>query len=137
MGLAQCSINLIKINLTSRCRIGSLSSQRIQESTLSAVATNLSKEQSQGGGGAFVHANPASATPENRVAMRGGCAVETKHLYQWGAMALPKLFNSAPREIESYDIAEMNLICALGLPGAEHLNIEALLKLLDICAKRC
>jgi hypothetical protein len=37
----------------------------------------------------------------------------------------------SPDEIEQVDIALMNLLCAEGLPGAEHLNIEECLTVLD------
>jgi len=62
---------------------------------------------------------------------------ESAHLYQLERVAITHLFNLPPQEIAHYDIAEMNLICARGLPGAENLDIGSMLGLLDLWAKRC
>jgi hypothetical protein len=45
--------------------------------------------------------------------------------------ALYQLLNLSPLDIPRCDIARMNLLCAIGLPGAENLNVERYLKQLD------
>jgi len=94
----------------------------------------------------FFHSHTATQElPESddrpwlRIAARKGVVGgrEVEHLYHLGRFSIVKLCNSAAEDIEKYDIAEMNLVSAMGLPGAENLNIEAMLKLLDICARRC
>lgn len=47
------------------------------------------------------------------------------------------LLAMSPEELAKVDIALMNLLCAKGLPGAENLDIPAVLKQIDEWAKRC
>lgn len=44
---------------------------------------------------------------------------------------LTELLDLSPAELEHCDIARMNLLCAEGLPGAENLNVEESLAMLD------
>jgi len=52
------------------------------------------------------------------------------------ASRLDELLALSPSELESIDVALMNLLCAEGLPGAEGLNVEDSLRRLDGIAKR-
>ena len=47
------------------------------------------------------------------------------------AFTLDNLLAMKPEELKDVDIAEMNLLCATGLPGAEDINIEKSLATLD------
>lgn len=58
------------------------------------------------------------------------------HLFHLERFAITKLYNSTPEEVARYDLAEMNLISAFGLPGAEHIDMGAMLALLDFWAKQ-
>jgi hypothetical protein len=49
---------------------------------------------------------------------------------------LKSLLAMSPAELEKVDIAAMNLLCALGLPGAENLRVPHALATLDLWAKR-
>ncbi len=49
---------------------------------------------------------------------------------------LGALLETPPEELGDVDVAEMNLLCASGLPGAEKLDIDASLKTLDEWAGR-
>lgn len=60
-----------------------------------------------------------------------------EHLYQHGRLAIAHLYNSPPEKIPRYDIAEMNLISACGLPSTESMDLRAMLGLLDAWANRC
>jgi hypothetical protein len=63
-------------------------------------------------------------------------APAVEHLYPLGRMAIARLFN-APAEAEPrFELAEMNLIAAYGLPGTEGMDMGALLATLDTWAKR-
>jgi len=44
---------------------------------------------------------------------------------------LADLLNIPPNELKHCDIARLNLLCAEGLPGSEHLNVEDSLRTLD------
>ncbi len=46
------------------------------------------------------------------------------------------LLSKSPRDLERVDVAEMNLLCAQGLPGAEKLDIRKYLKTLDEWAEK-
>ncbi len=59
-----------------------------------------------------------------------------EHLHQHGPLAIMHLFNGPPEAIPRYDLAEMNLICAFGLPGTEDMDMGAMLRLLDTWASR-
>jgi len=59
-----------------------------------------------------------------------------EHLHQHGRRASTHLLESHPDDIPGFDVAEMNLICAYGLPGTEDMDIAAMLRLLDSWAKR-
>jgi hypothetical protein len=48
---------------------------------------------------------------------------------------ITRLFASSDEQLASYDIAELNLLCAFGLPGAEDLDIASCLKKLDYTAQ--
>lgn len=48
-----------------------------------------------------------------------------------GSRSLEELLGSAPEQLAKVDIAEMNLLCATGLPGAEELDIDKCLATLD------
>jgi hypothetical protein len=52
------------------------------------------------------------------------------------AFTLDNLLTMKPEELKSVDIAEMNLLCATGLPGAEDLDIGHCLATLDQWAQR-
>ncbi len=54
-----------------------------------------------------------------------------EHLHQYGRMAISRLYNAPAEKIVSYDIAEMNLISACGLPGTEDLCMAKALQTLD------
>ena len=58
-----------------------------------------------------------------------------KHLHQHGPQAITHLLNSRPEDIPHFDLAEMNLICAFGLPGTEDMDIAAMLQLLGVWAQ--
>jgi len=47
------------------------------------------------------------------------------------AFTLTKLLAMKPEELKDVDIAEMNLLCATGLPGAEKLDVAKCMKRLD------
>ncbi|MBX9628524.1 MAG: transglutaminase-like domain-containing protein [Gemmataceae bacterium] len=49
-------------------------------------------------------------------------------------MAIVKLYNSPAAEVARYDLAEMNLISAYGLPGTEAMDMGSLLARLDAWA---
>jgi hypothetical protein len=49
---------------------------------------------------------------------------------------LKDLLALGPSDLDNLDIARVNLLCAEGLPGAEHLNIEQCLTALDDWARR-
>ncbi|NLF31316.1 MAG: hypothetical protein GX591_10570 [Planctomycetes bacterium] len=59
-----------------------------------------------------------------------------EHFHQHGDRAIAHLLNSTPERIARYDVAEMNLICAYGLPGTEGMDIAGMLRLLDLWARR-
>jgi hypothetical protein len=46
------------------------------------------------------------------------------------------LLSKSPHDLERVDVAEMNLLCAQGLPGAEKLDIRKYLKMLDEWAEK-
>ena len=50
--------------------------------------------------------------------------------------ALDRLLATPPEQLAAVDIAEMNLLCATGLPGAEGLDVNAALATLDGWARR-
>lgn len=52
------------------------------------------------------------------------------------AFTLDKLLAMTPEQLREVDIAEMNLLCATGLPGAEDMNVEKSLAKLDQWAAR-
>lgn len=52
------------------------------------------------------------------------------------ARTLDDLLSVPPKEFGNVDIAEMNLLCAVGLPGAEQLNVDHALATLDRWAQR-
>ena len=53
-----------------------------------------------------------------------------------GHRTVAQLVTLSDAELEQVDIAEMNLLCATGLPGAENLNIDHCLATLDQWAAR-
>jgi len=58
--------------------------------------------------------------------------LETMMVRKWRKVAsLDELLKLSPEEIEKVDIAEMNLLCATVLPGAEGLNITKVLTSLE------
>ena len=60
---------------------------------------------------------------------------ETMTVRKWRKVAsLDELLKLTPEELEKVDIAEMNLLCATGLPGAEKLDISKILMSLDAFA---
>lgn len=59
-----------------------------------------------------------------------------EHLYPLGRLAIAKLFNAQPEDVPRYELAEMNLIAAYGLPGTQGMDIGAMLATLDAWAKR-
>lgn len=52
------------------------------------------------------------------------------------AASLDDLLKMTPEQLAEVDLAEMNLVCATGLPGAENLNIDQCLTRLDDWALR-
>jgi len=50
--------------------------------------------------------------------------------------SLARLLGQCPDELQGVDIAEMNLLCAAGLPGAEDLDVDRCLATLDSWAAR-
>ena len=50
--------------------------------------------------------------------------------------SLQQLLVSSPAQIAQYDIALLNLVCAVGLPGAENLNPQDCIAVLDRWADR-
>lgn len=52
------------------------------------------------------------------------------------AASLDELLKMTPEQLADVDIAEMNLLCAIGLPGAESLDIDQRLATLDRWAAR-
>jgi hypothetical protein len=52
------------------------------------------------------------------------------------AASLDELLKMSPEQLADVDIAEMNLLCATGLPGAENLDIDQRLATLDRWAAR-
>lgn len=60
---------------------------------------------------------------------------ETMTIRKWRKVAsLDELLKLTPEELDQVDIAEMNLLCATGLPGAEDINIPKILTSLDAFA---
>ncbi len=59
-----------------------------------------------------------------------------ERLHPHGDAAITHLLNSTPEQIARYDVAEMNLICAYGLPGTKGMSIPDMLRLLDVWARR-
>ena len=60
---------------------------------------------------------------------------ETMMVRKWRKVdSLDELLKLTPEELEKVDIAEMNLLCSTGLPGAEDLNISKILMSLDAWA---
>lgn len=59
-----------------------------------------------------------------------------QHLYQFGQFAIIHLYHAPVDEIARYDLAEMNLISAFGLPGTQRMDIGRMLARLDDWAKR-
>lgn len=59
-----------------------------------------------------------------------------EHLHPLGRLAIAKLYNAPAEDVPRFDIAEMNLISAAGLPGTEGMNIGAMLGLLGDWTKR-
>jgi hypothetical protein len=56
--------------------------------------------------------------------------------YTQKAKSLDELLKMSPEQLAAIDIAEMNLLCATGLPGAEKLDIAKCLARLDEWAER-
>ncbi len=52
------------------------------------------------------------------------------------AASLDDLLKMTPEQLAKLDLAEMNLLCATGLPGAEDLHIDQCLTRLDEWAQR-
>jgi hypothetical protein len=65
-----------------------------------------------------------------------GIAQAIEHLYPLGRMAIVKLFNAPAEAVPRFELAEMNLIAAYGLPGTEGMDMGAMLATLDTWAKR-
>jgi len=63
-------------------------------------------------------------------------AQTSEHLYPLGRLAIAKLFNASADAVPRFELAEMNLIAAHGLPGAERMDVGAMLGQLDAWAKR-
>ena len=59
-----------------------------------------------------------------------------EHLHPHGDSAIAHLLNSSPERIARYDVAEMNLICAYGLPGTRDMDMMGMLHLLNVWAQR-
>src|SRR3990172_4735469 len=55
---------------------------------------------------------------------------------EWKARTLDALLAMPPDRLATVDIAEMNLLCAVGLPGAEKLDVDHALATLDRWAAR-
>jgi hypothetical protein len=55
-------------------------------------------------------------------------------IIQWRSW-IKSLLSCSDEELASYDIAELNLLCALGLPGAEDLDVASCIRKLDYTAQ--
>jgi hypothetical protein len=75
----------------------------------------------------FFHSNPAKP-------VAAGTPPPVKVVRM--AQALEDLLKIPAENLEDVDIAEMNLLCAAGLPGAENLDINHALATLDAWARR-
>ena len=58
------------------------------------------------------------------------------HLYQHGRYAISKLYDAPTQELSDYELAEMNLISAYGLPGTENMNFAELLGTINSWARQ-
>jgi hypothetical protein len=67
---------------------------------------------------------------------RNGVALSTVQLFKNHPGNYPNLLAFSENELHGTDIAEMNLLCATGLPGAENLNMSECLATLDAWAQR-
>ena len=59
---------------------------------------------------------------------------DAKH--RWWNDAMTKMLNLSEEQLTKFDIAEFNLICAFGLPGAGALDIHRYLRTLDYWAAK-
>ncbi len=69
------------------------------------------------------------------VAFQNGIAVKTENPVFKIPRSLAKLLDLSPVELEHCDIAQMNLLCAESLPGAENLDVDEMLATLDAWAQ--
>jgi hypothetical protein len=63
-------------------------------------------------------------------------APAVEHLHPLGRMAITRLFDAPAETVPRFELAEMNLIAAYGLPGTEGMDMGAMLAQLDAWAKR-
>ena len=75
--------------------------------------------------------NPHKTT----VAFQNEIAVKTENPAFKTPRSLAELLDLSPPELEHCDIAQMNLLCAESLPGAENLNVDEMLVTLDAWAQ--
>jgi len=66
----------------------------------------------------------------------GGASASPHPAEKRSVASLGDLLEMTPDQLAKVDIAEMNLICAVGLPGAEGIDIDACLARLDMWAQR-
>lgn len=59
-----------------------------------------------------------------------------EHLYPLGELAIAKLYNAPADAVPRFELAEMNLISAFGLPGTEGMDMGAMLASLATWARR-
>ncbi len=59
-----------------------------------------------------------------------------QHLHPLGRLAIAELYNAPAEAVPRFEIAEMNLISAFGLPGTDGMDMGAMLATLDAWAKR-
>jgi hypothetical protein len=78
----------------------------------------------------FFSNEPSTSTPTASTSTFTAPTVTRK------AASLDELLKMTPEQLAGVDIAEMNLLCATGLPGAEDLDIDQRLATLDQWAQR-
>lgn len=59
----------------------------------------------------------------------------TRHLFPLGRLAITALYNAPAKDAGMFELAEVNLISAFGLPGTDGMDMGAMLSLLDSWVK--
>jgi hypothetical protein len=79
-----------------------------------------------------IPANPSLPSASHRLTVEAPLHTQ----FQIEPQTLDELLDLAPELLADVDIARVNLLCATGLPGAEHLDIDHALATLDQWARR-